>query len=188
MSVREIVGEMQMSMKRGTSLALRVLGTLWFSAWPAAAQSGVELSHGYFHVLRAQSQFSDESGDDLPALKADAYTPHDTPFDIPTGMSPKKPDGKRRAVTNPSESVAIQPALEPKPDTRVRWMSAMMQSLYYTGIMHGFRTATDPGTRDTLNGHWFQNYPHSLGSLRGWSDGVSFMAPYVGHSLEGSVF
>jgi len=38
----------------------------------------------------------------------------------------------------------------------------MMESLYYTGIMHAFRTATEPGTRDTLNGHWFQNYAHSL--------------------------
>src|SRR6266481_5316129 len=119
MSVREIVGEIQMAMKRGKFFVLCGLGALWISAWPAAAQSGVELSHGYFHALHAQSQFSDESRDDLPPLKADAYTPHDTPFDIPTGMSPKKPDGKRRAVTNPSESVAIQPALEQKPDTRV---------------------------------------------------------------------
>src|SRR6266436_8323261 len=60
-------GEMQMSMKRGTSLALYALGTLWFSAIPVAAQSGVELSHGYFHMLPARSQFSDEPRDDLPS-------------------------------------------------------------------------------------------------------------------------
>ncbi len=177
-----------MAMKRGKFFVLCGLGALWISAWPVAAQSGVELSHGYFHMLHAQSQFSDESRDDLPPLKADAYTLHDTPFDLPIGTLPKRPDGIGRAMTNPSESVAIQPAVEPKPDMRVRWMPAMMESLYYTGIMHAFRTVTEPGTRDTLNGHWFQNYAHSLGSLRGWSDGDSFMAPYVGHSIEGSVF
>jgi hypothetical protein len=67
-------------------------------------------------------------------------------------------------------------------------MPALMESLFYTGTMHAFRTVTEPGTRDTLNGHWFQNYRQSLAELRGWSDGDSFMAPYVGHSIEGSVF
>ena len=45
-----------------------------------------------------------------------------------------------------------------------------------------------PGTRDTLNGHWLDNYLASVSSLRGWSDGDTFMAPYVAHTIEGSVF
>src|SRR5215471_2446053 len=70
----------------------------------------------------------------------------------------------------------------------VRWMAAVQQSLLYTGIMHVFDISTEAGTRDTLNGHWFQNYIQSVSELRGWSDSDTFMAPYVGHPLEGSIF
>jgi len=90
-----------MAMKRGKFFVLCGLGALWISAWPVAAQSGVELSHGYFHMLHAQSQFSDESRDDLPPLKADAYTLHDTPFDLPIGTLPKRPDGIGRGDDKP---------------------------------------------------------------------------------------
>src|SRR5208283_531750 len=34
----------------------------------------------------------------------------------------------------------------------------------------------------------FNNYIHSVSELRGWSDNDKFMAPYVGHPIEGSVF
>src|SRR5260370_40884794 len=103
-----------MAMKRGKFFVLCGLGALWISAWPVAAQSGVELSHGYFHMLHAQPPFSDESRDDLPPLKADAYTLHDTPFDLPIRKLPKRPGGIGRAVTNPLESGGIQPAVGPK--------------------------------------------------------------------------
>src|SRR5262249_15205561 len=55
-------------------------------------------------------------------------------------------------------------------------------------IMHVFDISTEAGTRDTLNGNWFQNYIQSVSELRGWSDSDTFMAPYVGHPLEGSIF
>jgi hypothetical protein len=71
---------------------------------------------------------------------------------------------------------------------RFRWAPALGESLLYTGIMHTFDLATQPGTRDTLNGHWFQHYRQSVSELRGWSDSDRFMAPYVGHPLEGSIF
>jgi hypothetical protein len=69
-----------------------------------------------------------------------------------------------------------------------RWRPALGESLLFTGIMHAFDVTTEAGTRDTLNGHWFQNYAHSVSELRGWSDSDRFMAPYVGHPIEGSVF
>ena len=69
-----------------------------------------------------------------------------------------------------------------------RWMPAIGESLLYTGIMHSFDLASQAGTRDSLNGHWFQQYAHSVSELRGWSDSDAFMAPYVGHPLEGSIF
>jgi len=71
---------------------------------------------------------------------------------------------------------------------RFAWFPAIGESLLYTGIMHSFNLGTQPGTRDTLNGHWLAHYSESVSELRGWSDSDTFMAPYVGHPLEGSIF
>jgi len=73
-------------------------------------------------------------------------------------------------------------------DWRVRWEVANRESLLFTGIMHTYNLATEAGTRDALNGHWLQDYLDSVRELRGWSDGDKFMSPYVGHTIEGSVF
>jgi hypothetical protein len=65
---------------------------------------------------------------------------------------------------------------------------AIGEALLFTGIMHAYNLGTEAGTRDTLNGHWLNNYLDSVKELRGWSDSDTFMAPYVGHTIEGSVF
>ena len=82
----------------------------------------------------------------------------------------------------------VQPASESRTDTSFQWRFAIPESLLYTGIMHVYDIWTEAGTRDTLNGHWLNNYFASVSSLRGWSDGDTFMAPYVAHTIEGSVF
>jgi hypothetical protein len=71
---------------------------------------------------------------------------------------------------------------------RFRWRPAFGESLLYTGIMHAFDLTTQAGTRDSLNGPWFNHYMQSVAALRGWSDSDRFMAPYVGHPIEGSIF
>ena len=58
-----------------------------------------------------------------------------------------------------------------------RWLPAIGQSLLCTGIMHSFDLATQTGTRDSLNGHWFQQYTRSVSELRGWSDSDRFYGP-----------
>jgi len=83
---------------------------------------------------------------------------------------------------------SIQPVRPSHMADRVRWLNAINESLLYTGVMHTFNVWTEAGTRDALNGHWFENYIDSVGELRGWSDSDKFMAPYVGHPLEGSIF
>jgi hypothetical protein len=90
-----------------------------------------------------------------------------------------------------SSNVVLNPDLQEnkkKNKNAFRWKAALGESLLYTGIMHSFDIVTEPGTRDTLNGHWFQNYTASVSDLRGWSDSDKFMAPYVGHPIEGSIF
>ena len=59
------------------------------------------------------------------------------------------------------------------PRKNVFWKQAFMESLLYTGIMHSFNVTTEAGKRDTLNGHWFQHYVHSVSELRGWSGAMA---------------
>jgi len=73
-------------------------------------------------------------------------------------------------------------------DTDVNWRAGIQESLLYTGIMHTFNIWTEAGTRDALHGPWLKDYLDSVGELRGWSDSDRFMAPYVGHTIEGSIF
>ena len=80
------------------------------------------------------------------------------------------------------------PVGEGSSDTKVRWRVATQESLLFTGLMHAYNLGTEAGTRDALNGPWFNQYMQSVSELRGWSDSDTFMAPYVGHTIEGSVF
>ena len=82
----------------------------------------------------------------------------------------------------------LDKVVEPAQNDRFNWSASTGQSLLFTGIMHAYNLGTEAGTRDTLNGHWFQQYTASVASLRGWSDSDTFMAPYVGHTIEGAVF
>ena len=99
-------------------------------------------------------------------------------------------DSSNQPARNSTDAL-IQPAIQKtpqKPSMRFRWLPAISEAVLYTGIMHTFDLVTEAGTRDTLNGHWFQHYARSVSELRGWSDSDTFMAPYVGHPIEGSVF
>jgi hypothetical protein len=100
------------------------------------------------------------------------------------------PNAKRSAESSSSDiRVNSQDPKQRQASTgRFRWGPAIGESLLYTGIMHTFDLAFQAGTRDALNGHWFQQYTRSVSALRGWSDSDRFMAPYVGHPLEGSIF
>jgi hypothetical protein len=107
----------------------------------------------------------------------------------PERFSIEKPLGMPGKPSLDLNSLAIvQPASESRADTSFKWGFATSESLLFTGIMHVYDIWTEPGTRDTLNGHWLDDYFASVSSLRGWSDSDTFMAPYVAHTIEGSVF
>ena len=108
-----------------------------------------------------------------------------TPFGDTLGGNPLN-------LPSESDSKALfnSPILRKKTDAQshVQWKPAIVESLLYTGIMHTFNIASEAGTRDALNGHWVRNWMDSVGELRGWSDSDTFMAPYLGHPIEGSIF
>lgn len=104
--------------------------------------------------------------------------------DVDHDANPRRDASSKQPAT--FTFVTAQPTAESSPN--FDWTVASRESLLFTGIMHTFNLATEAGTRDALNGHWFQQYIQSVSELRGWSDSDKFMAPYVGHTLEGSVF
>jgi hypothetical protein len=85
---------------------------------------------------------------------------------------------KRNKTTNQADEVAL----------KVQWKPVIQETLLSTGIMQTFNLWTEAGTRDALYGHWFQHYIRSVSELRGWSDSDLIMAPYVGHSIQGSSY
>jgi hypothetical protein len=100
-------------------------------------------------------------------------------------MDPESPD-KLPGESSSATSNAAKGRSENS--DKIRWWVAFKESLLYTGAMHVFDITTEPGTRDTLNGPLLRDYFRSVSELRGWSDSDTFMAPYVGHPIEGGAF
>lgn len=74
----------------------------------------------------------------------------------------------------------------PEPVEGVQWKPLLTQSAAFVGIMHGFRLATEPGTRRNLGGAFWRGYTDSLGNLHGWRDGDPFYVNYIGHPMQGA--
>jgi len=73
------------------------------------------------------------------------------------------------------------------PDLSVQWRPLLEQALLFSVIEHGFRLATEPGTRTGLGGPFWKGYGSSVANLRGWADGDPFYVNYVGHPMQGAV-
>jgi len=69
----------------------------------------------------------------------------------------------------------------------VTWKPLIRQSLYFLGIQHAFRIATEPGTRSGARGSYWTGYTRSVANLHGWGDGDPFYVNYVGHPIQGGV-
>ncbi len=100
-------------------------------------------------------------------------------------------DTRAAVPTNGVPAVAVTPAphAETPPSERFQWKPALGQAALYTVVMHGWRFAHEPGTRDATGyGPWFKDWIDSIGGTRGWDDGDGWHASYVGHPFEGAIF
>lgn len=68
-----------------------------------------------------------------------------------------------------------------------RWGGAVSQSMFFLGILHGVRMATEPESRVGLRGPFFKDYFATVKELRGWRDGDRFLVNYIGHPMQGAV-
>lgn len=106
-------------------------------------------------------------------------------------LDPAAKDDAKPVPDSPGDSAGVMmtsPAEPPRNSTHIHWKAANEQALLSTGIMHTFNLWTEAGTRDALYGPWLQDWTHSVAELRGWSDSDRFMAPYVGHTIQGAIF
>lgn len=71
-------------------------------------------------------------------------------------------------------------------EAQTNWSGTFKQSLFFLGIMHGYRLLYEPDTRAALRGPFFKDYFRSVKHLRGWSDGDSFLTNYIGHPMMGA--
>jgi hypothetical protein len=150
------------------------------------AQVPVALRSGPPDVLYRESEILGALDADWAAPLRSRNLPSPRPVELAaTAPASKNPDNNALPSsgnpTNPQDSLSTS-------SKRFHWIPAIGESLLYTGIMHTFDLWSEAGTRDALNGKWFQNYSRSVSELRGWSDSDTFMAPYAGHPIEGSVF
>ncbi len=174
----------------GLIFALGIFGAAGKTVF--AQESIVDLNAGPRDVLYAQSQILKSIDESWflpvgPSLSSSLDSPIlvSVPMAIPPPRSNDKPPKDSSSADSQLKEKDRQ---KPENETRFRWKPALGESLLFTGMMHSFNIATEAGTRDTLNGHWFTHYMQSVSALRGWSDGDTFMAPYVGHPIEGSIF
>src|SRR5215471_16247546 len=170
----------------GKILLCAALG-LFFKETCAAAQSGLD-SNGRLCETSEDLPFAVASSRDPKAISDPSGVPAPLSFPIPKDIPGYKALDLPHNLRGTLPMNSMTPLEPSRPSKNVFWKQAFMESLLYTGIMHSFNVTTEAGTRDTLNGHWFQNYVRSVSELRGWSDSDMFMAPYVGHPLEGSIF
>src|SRR6202035_5644033 len=98
----------------------------------------------------------------------DTPTANHVPFVFPNDQPTNSSSNLRDAIT------PIYSKAHSEPRQRFRWGPAFGESLLYTGIMHAFDITTQAGTRDALNGPWFDHYMQSVAALRGWSDSDRF--------------
>jgi hypothetical protein len=164
--------------------------------------SGADLDA--FSAWIEQHQAAAGNGGELPDARSSTAT-------VPRSAgasagSPEAGGASRPAEASPSpaangsaSTVAAEPA-EPgagaAPIIRVpdngredgfQWGSATRQSARFLAVEHGFRILTQQETRTNLRGPLFKDYVRSVKGLRGWDDGDSFWANYVGHPMQGAI-
>lgn len=70
----------------------------------------------------------------------------------------------------------------------LQWKPLLLQNGLFLGAQHGFRFATQDKTRAQFRGPFVKDYFNSLKGFSGWHDSDEWLANYLGHPLQGSVY
>jgi hypothetical protein len=172
----------------GVGYALPTFGSPHISAdVVSGAESSLQPAVGIPSLSSSSDQLFSTSVDVTDSPAPDPATPPAATPTAPTSSSAGEATPPAADLARTS-TLAIQPIEGPHADTRIRWKPALQEALLSTAIMHTFNLWTEAGTRDAMTGPWLRDYFQSVSELRGWSDSDRFMAPYVGHPIQGSIF
>lgn len=90
-------------------------------------------------------------------------------------------------IADDTKPPMANPPMKKSEDGGTKWGNVGTQSLFFLGIMHGWRLMIEPDTRAALRGPFFKDYVDAVSLLRGWSDGDSFLTNYIGHPMMGAI-
>ena len=102
-------------------------------------------------------------------------------------LYPRPTSSATSSSSDNSASGGIAIATPPKKETGFDWLHLAQGSFAFLAVEHGFRCATEQGTRDGFGGPFIPGYLNSVGNLHGWGDGDPFLVNYVGHPMQGAV-
>jgi hypothetical protein len=159
--------------------------------------ASAKTNQNYLHLISSlePAAAENEMPDDPPAWGSPAG-------DHPNGAPENFPSRAMDSASGSSASSPVPAVFKSNPvkpqrgkretgsieSDRFQWKTALGESMLYTGIMHAFRFSTEAGTRDALNGQWFNNWISSVSEIRGWDDHDPFITDDVAHPLEGAIF
>lgn len=125
---------------------------------------------------------SPENGDPVAELSTDGGR------DLTSGVvgTPSDPNAPLVETTSGSGTAPRGPNTE-VPGQGVEWKALARDSLFFLGVMHSFRIATEPSTREGLHNSVLGGYFKALGAMHGWSDGDGYYENYLGHPIQGGV-
>jgi hypothetical protein len=148
---------------------LALIVALFLFLCPLSLSQEAETSNSTREGLLADSGIEDTA----------ATSTHDT-----SSTAKFSPDRvSRSSKSNPAIMIAASETTAPN----VQWKSLVNASMFYLGVMHSFRVATEQGTREGLHNSIFGGYFKALGAMHGWSDGDTYYENYLGHPIQGAV-
>ncbi len=100
---------------------------------------------------------------------------------------PDRPADSGGVVRTVRPAASAEVWTRPERGSGIDWHGLGRQSSFFLAVQHGFRLATEPGTRAGMRGPFFRGWMQSVGSLHGWSDGDPFYVNYIGHPMQGAV-
>lgn len=118
-----------------------------------------------------------------PGLAAGEGESTTSPGPTPLLLAAKSDD----SMIAPTKQTRAETGKDAASGQQVNWRGLTAQASLFLSVMHGFRLATEPGTRSGMKGSFFHGYANSVRNLHGWADGDPFYVNYVGHPMQGAV-
>jgi hypothetical protein len=136
-------------------------------------------------VTAAAAQATDPPATDSQATGGRTYRIKLLPISPPKITHDPQPGG-REGDRPPAPAPPAEVEKTERARTHFRWGDAVIQSLLFLSIQHGY-ALTQPKTRRDPHGSFFKDYARSVRALHGWADGGRFFTNYVAHPMEGSL-